>query len=465
MDVESERREIRNFARELHLFFPGFFSGEAPVLFTRAPGRLDVMGGIADYSGSLVLELPLDRATFVAIQPRRDRRLVVTSWNAQSEGWVERVEWDLSELWTDRGPLSYEEFRERWGRDPRLRWVSYVLGGPLVLARHGLIGEGAAGANVAIRSTVPLGAGVSSSASLEVASLLAFCSLWDVELEPLKLALLAQEVENHAVGAPCGVMDQVTAFLGKRDQLLAILCQPAQVVEWIPVPQELCFVGIDTGVKHSVAGSRYRDTRVATFMGRKIISALRRSGGEPDIPGGYLCNVSPEDFVKKYRRHLPGKIKGAQFLAEYEGHDDPATRIDPEAIYAVRSRTEHPIRENRRVHEFMELLRAKGGEQSYVRAGQLMYASHWSYTRLCGLGAKEADFLVQTVRRVGPEKGFYGAKITGGGSGGTVAILVKKEARQLVRRIADAYSSWAGHYPEIFWGSSNGAAWVGAVRV
>ncbi|MDZ7373798.1 MAG: GHMP kinase [candidate division KSB1 bacterium] len=465
MEVDAERKEIRNFARELHLFFPGFFHGEGPVLITRAPGRLDVMGGIADYSGSLVLELPLDRATFVAIQARTDRHLVVTSWNAVREGWQERVEWDLGELWTHSGPLSYQAFREKWGKDPGVRWVRYVLGGPLALARRGLIDPNVRGANVAIRSTVPLGAGVSSSASLEVASLMAFCALWGVKLEPLQIALIAQEVENQAVGAPCGVMDQVTAVSGKRDQLLAILCQPAEVVDSIPVPEGLAFSGIDTGVKHSVAGDRYRNTRVATFMGRKIIGTLRRERGEPDIPGGYLCNLTPQEFTRKYRPFLPVRMAGSRFLAEYGDLEDPATDVDPDTVYAVRSRTEHPIRENHRVRQFMKLLQAGQTEEAFVKAGRLMYASHWSYSRLCGLGAKEADFLVRAVRELGPEKGFYGAKITGGGAGGTVAILAKKESRHLVRRISERYASWVGHHPDIFWGSSHGAAWVGAVRV
>ncbi len=468
MDVEVERREIHNFARELHLFFPGLFSGDRPVLITRAPGRLDVMGGIADYSGSLVLELPLDRATFVAIQPRDDSRFVVVSWNAYTAGWTPKAEWDAGELWRDGQPISYDGFREKCGREESVRWARYVLGGPVALARRRLISPDVHGANVGIRSTLPLGSGVSSSASLEIASLLAFAALWGVKVEPLQLALLAQEVENFAVGAPCGVMDQVTAALSKRDHLIAILCQPAEVRGYVRIPAGLAFWGIDTGVKHSVAGDRYRRTRVAAFMGRKMIAEIRRQRGEPGIPGGYLCNIRPEEFVRKYRPELPARMAGAEFLARYGSTGDPATEVDPGEVYPVRSRTEHPIRENWRVHRFAELLgRAAPGEADRIAeaAGRLMYASHWSYSRLCGLGAREADFLVRQVREYGPSKGFYGAKITGGGSGGTVAVLARSDSRRRLRTIADRYKAWAGREPEIFWGSSNGAVWVGAVKV
>ncbi len=463
--LEPVQDELANFARELRRQFPGFFDTDRPTWIGRAPGRLDVMGGVADYSGSLVLELPLRRCTFAAVQLRSDRRVQVWSVNAEAEGDEPRVALDLKDLGLPGAPVEYSTFQQRVGMDQRTRWVRYVVGGLLVLAREGLLPGDAAGVSIAVASNVPPGAGVSSSAALEVAVLSALAAAYGIALEPLQLALLAQKVENLAVGAPCGVMDQVTASLGKQDALLALLCQPAEVQDYVQLPESVFVCGISTAVKHSVAGPRYRNSRVATFMGRKIIwEAVRAEFPDLEPFGGYLVNVGVREFRRRFWGLLPSRLSGRVFLERYGETGDSVTRVEPEIVYAVRSRTEHAIYEHHRVKRFRAWLeRARLGQQfqnALVQAGRLMYASHWSYTRRCGLGAREADLLVREARARGPAKGIYGAKITGGGGGGTVAILARKGAEAEIEALASVYARTTGLQPEIFWGSSDGAAWT-----
>ena len=201
------------------------FDSAAELFVTRAPGRLDVMGGIADYSGSLVLEMPIHEATLVALQRDASRRLKVISL---SEDLTRELVFEipLDDLERDGQPLDYEAARAYFERTPERHWASYVAGLFLALMRERGVNFNA-GARILIASRVPGGKGVSSSAALEVAVMQAICAAFDIQLEGRELALLCQKVENLVVGAPCGIMDQMTSACGETDRLLTLLCQPA----------------------------------------------------------------------------------------------------------------------------------------------------------------------------------------------------------------------------------------------
>jgi galactokinase len=202
---------------------------------------------------------------------------------------------------------------------------------------------------------------------------------------------------------------------------------------------------------------------------------VRRSGDHVDIDdprwGGYLANIPPDEFDTHYAPRLPERIEGRTFLAQYGGTTDRVTRIDPDRTYAVRVPAAHPVHEHARVRRFVDVLRSSsaGGRRNLGTAGleflgQLMYASHAAYTA-CGLGSPGTDLLVQLVRQRGPAGGLYGAKITGGGSGGTVAVLAAAGADESIQDVAAEYAARTGHQPYVFSGSSPGASTTGAVMV
>jgi L-arabinokinase len=161
---------------------------------------------------------------------------------------------------------------------------------------------------------------------------------------------------------------------------------------------------------------------------------------------------------------LPLAVSGREFLERYSGTTDLVTRVDPARTYAVHQPTLHPIGENARTSRFRELLQAEASESSLTEMGELMYASHASYSA-CGLGSDGTDLLVQLVRDAGPKCGLYGAKITGGGSGGTVAILGRSGAAASVKQIAERYSLMTGRPTYVFRGSSPGACQTDVVQM
>lgn len=449
------------------------FDPDADVFIARAPGRLDVMGGIADYSGSLVLQMPLAEATLVALQIDPIRTLTVVSLTSATS--KSSFTMPLASLEQNGEPVDYSIAQARFQSDERYQWAAYVAGVFLVLSRErGVRFE--RGARLLIASHVPQGKGVSSSAALEVAVMSAVAAAFELNLEAHEIALLCQKVENSVVGAPCGVMDQMTSTCGEADRLLALLCQPAELLGKIALPEDLRVWGLDSGVRHSVAGSDYGSVRTGAFMGYRIIAERAGLKVERQHPAtqclkiiderwrGYLANMTPSEFEQDFAAHLPERMTGADFLQTYSGTVDAVTRVEAERQYAVRQPAAHAIYEHFRVRAFAELLRGTASEQSRELLGELMYQSHASYSA-CGLGSPETDLLVQLVRKAGPVRGLYGAKITGGGSGGTVAILARRDGDASVMAVAEAFARQTNHECAVFSGSSPGSAAFGHLRL
>ncbi|MGH7616931.1 MAG: galactokinase, partial [Gemmatimonadaceae bacterium] len=348
------------------------------------------------------------------------------------------------------------------------RWAAYVIG-VVQHCLHAAPGVGG-GLRLSIESTVPEGKGVSSSAALEVATMMAVAAAFDVRVEPRAIAIACQWVENHVVGAPCGIMDQMTSACGEANRLLRLRCQPGTIEGYNEIPRGYRFFGIDSGLRHAVVGADYGAVRTAAFMGYRMIAHAAglhatRDGARVSVDDarwhGHLANIAPSDYEEHYRALLPERLGGEEFLARFDGITDAVTRVDPECEYPVRNATAHPIYEQARVQRFAELLGELAMDASVApRLGQLMYASHASYTA-CGLGSSGTDRLVDLVSAAGPGAGLFGAKVTGGGSGGTVAILGSESSEDVVRDIAARYTSETGRVAEVFTESGPGAAQLG----
>ena len=311
------------------------------------------------------------------------------------------------------------------------------------------------GARVVITSRVPEGKGVSSSAAVETAVMQAAAGALNLAIEPRDLALLCQRAENLVAGAPCGVMDQMTCVFGDAHALMALLCQPAELQAPVVLPRDVTVWGIDSGERHAVSGSDYGSVRAGAFMGLRIVA------DHLQVPGGYLANLDTADF-ERVARHLPEELGGDEFLARYDGTSDHGH--DGAAGAAVSgSRGDRPPGVRASTGRDVSWV-AAGGRPVTWRASQLgalMYESHASYGR-CGLASHGTDRLVELVKSAGPSAGLYGARITGGGSGGTVAVVGRPDASPAIARIADQYERETGHRPYMFAGSSPGVAAVGA---
>jgi L-arabinokinase len=303
----------------------------------------------------------------------------------------------------------------------------------------------------------------------------AIAAAFQIPLSSTETAFLSQKVENLIAGAPCGVMDQMTAACGESGRLLQIHCQPGELRGCISLPDELGVWGIDSGIRHAVSGADYGIVRTAAFMGYRILAeeaglAVRETGEpgrvEIDDPrwNGYLANIDPAEFHSSLNSYLPHEMVGHEFLKGYRGTTDDVTSVVPSVSYPVYEATRHPIEEHQRVARYASVLHAWKGIVEAELLGALMYESHESYSR-CGLGSDGTDLLVQMVRTKGMTHGLFGAKITGGGSGGVVAVLGRSDAEAAVSEIAQEYAARTGRHSLLISGSSPGAHAFGHISI
>jgi galactokinase len=455
----------------------GYFQKGSEILVNRTPGRLDLMGGNDDYTGGLVFETTIREATLVAVQPRPDRLVRFYNPAIKSIGWLETVEFSLDDLVENGHVKPLETVREWINRDPRSSWCAYILGDLYFLLKE-FPGKVFHGFSLYLESEVPLGKGVSSSAALEVAPMKVMAEIYGIQVRGVQLAEWTQWVEIALTQSACGIMDQLTVVLGDEGYFVPMLCQPCHPKPLVKLPEKLRLWGIDSGVRHSVAGIEYESARAATFIGyrflcdwEKLEPVLDESGALPRRVetkwNGYLANLTPSLFRANYETRLPESMSGSDFNKLYSTHLDPFTPVRPEVTYPVRAAVRYAVEENWRVQSFFSLISRPADlldASTAALLGELMYLAHLGYNE-CGLGSEATDKIVELVREE-KANGLLGAKITGGGAGGTVAILgwSTLAAEKAFQRILEKYADWSKSEPYVFSGSSAGSDKFGVAR-
>jgi len=358
--------------------------GAKPRVF-RAPGRVNLIGEHTDYNDGFVLPMAIDRETVIAIAPRGDRRLRVWSLNLD-----DAREIDLDNL----GP----------GRSGA--WVDYVEGVAAALASRGVE---LTGADIALKSAVGIGSGLSSSAALEIAVGTALSSVAGKPIDKLSLALAGQAAEHRYVGIQCGIMDQFTSVHALKDHAILLDCRSLQAQQ-IPLNLGDCQVVIsDSRVKHTLASSQYNQRRQDCHTGVQILSAV--------LPGIRALRDVTLDELETHRLLLP------------------------ETVFR---RCRHVIAENVRTLRAAEALSA--GD---VRAmGKLMSESHASLRDDYQVSCAELDILVESAAS---QAGVLGARMTGGGFGGcSVSLVARRTLASFRERVSKEYRAKTGINPEIF---------------
>lgn len=357
--------------------------GNEPIL-VQAPGRVNLIGEHTDYNEGFVFPAAIEFQTQAAIAKRTDRRMIVTS-----ENYAERVEFDLDHL----------------PKEPRNHWSDYVVGIVGLLQRK--LG-GLPGADLLLHGNVPQGAGLSSSASLEVAVCKAFLELSGKSMEGVAIALLCQQAENEFVGARCGIMDQFISVHGKKNHALRLDCRTLEY-RLLPIPPDVRLVICNTMVRHSLSGGEYNERRAECEAGARFFAER--------IPGvKSLRDVTLEEY-EKFGRQLPE---------------------------VIRKRCHHILTENVRVLQAAEALQA--GDLKLF--GRLMGSSHASLRDDFEVSCEELDLMVRLAQA---NTGVYGARMTGGGFGGcTINLVEERHVESFRENVAAGYEKGTGRAPEIY---------------
>ncbi len=362
--------------------FERLFGGTAKV--HQAPGRVNLIGEHTDYNDGFVMPAAIGFCTTVAVAARDDRKLVV-----RSENFLEMV------------ALSLDDLPARGSH----HWSDYVVGVAKMLEASG---RRLPGATLLIHGDVPQGAGLSSSASLEVAVCAALLDAAGSQAEAKEIALLCQRAENEFVGARCGIMDQFVASHGRKDHALLLDCRSLEY-RLLPLPETARLVICNTMVRHSVAAGEYNQRRAECEEGVGILARHNR-----DIRA--LRDVTDSDLAA----------------------------LSQELPPTVMRRCRHVIGENARV-----LAAAIALEQgSLEQFGRLMRQSHVSLRDDFGVSCPELDLMVELAAKV---EGVYGARMTGGGFGGCTVNLVRADCVEAFKAaVGRGYEKKTNCVPEIY---------------
>jgi galactokinase len=366
--------------------------GAPPEIFS-APGRVNLIGEHTDYNEGFVLPSAIGFYVRVAVSPRSDGKLLL-----RSSGFDDKFSFNLDDLPSRK----------------LCAWCDYVIGVAVMLARAGHFLKGA---NLLVHGEVPISAGLSSSAALEVASALALLSVTSQELPLKDIAKLCQRAENEFVGARVGIMDQFVSCFGQKGHAILLDCRSLEY-ELVPIPEKVRFVICNTKVKHELSGGEYNRRRQECEEAARVLSKT--------YPGVHSLRDVSSDQLSAV-----------------------AAMMDP-VLY---KRSKHVISENERVLRAAERFRA--GDLDGV--GQLMRESHRSLRDDYEVSCRELDLMVEAAEGL---SGYYGGRMTGGGFGGcTVNLVEERHANAFAEQVADHYLQATHISPDIMiCSAANGAA-------
>jgi len=354
--------------------------GRAPEICAYAPGRIEFIGNHTDYNGGTVLGAALDRGVWVALAGRADARRQWTS--DQRPGRV------LSRA---------EKGSKRTGAES---WVNYPLGVLAALPEFGVVPP--SGFDFLAMSNLPSGAGLSSSAAIELASALAFLEMAGERPPRETVVKIGRHAENHFVGVPCGILDQGVSGFGQKNRLVWIDCR-GPIFETVPLPALAHFWIFNTHTKHALVDGLYAARH------RECMTAAHALGV------GLLVETNLEALAAAESKLSPASVRRAR----------------------------HVLEEIARVAAARHAL--EGGD--LVAAGRLLTSSHRSSQKLFENSTPELDFLVDTLVT---SLGVYGARLTGGGFGGAVMALTSAEFSEAEAHVVvAAYQAKFGAMPEV----------------
>ena len=428
-----------------------------------APLGLDVMGGLAEYAGALLLSAPLGDHVCAAASRREDGLLSVA---APSRVSLRPFEAAMTDIVRD-GTAVHAAQAAHFFRDERCIVARCVVGALVEGVRAGLLPGFPGGLAVSVATAPREQVEQCIAHALCAATLTAAGGALECAIDPVEAAAVAQRVANDWLGLAPGMADAMFSLVSEPGVINQLQTDGYRPGGSVPIPSGVELVGIHSGVDRPDGKAKYDYVRTAAFMGRALIERIIQHEAHPHDPwDGFLSRVSVNDYVEKFRDRLPTKLTGAEFLERFGETGDELTRIDPAVVYKIRSRTEHHIYEHARARDFVECMWRAGrsrDEKALRDAGELMCASHWSYGQRCGLASVETDLLVNLIRQHGEPLGVYGARTTGRGCGGIVAVLMKTGDRTFAALNAalDEYARQTGRIPRILRGSLPGSLLTG----
>lgn len=456
----EDNLDVKNHLLNLKRNFGGFFAPNRDILLTRAPGRMDIIGGGIDFTGASIIQLPVREAIIATIQKRLDRRVLIRSLTNLGTGFNLIAEFNLDSFYAD-GRLKAPEqiWHSRAAAD--VVWTDHVAGVFYQMINTGALTQLPFGATIGLSSDLPINYNMSTSGALHVVVLQALKVLYQLELDNMSAMRLCEKVSGEVVASPGSLGEHMTSALGAPGQFLIRSNNPEPFL--FPIPAGFRFVAIGATPTPVIAAERYGESRIGMMMGKRILLEASHPP-EASTPGSQALNLffghlNPDTLAQQIRKLLPAKMSGQDFLKQFKSHDDPFTQIEPTKEYHIRSYVVHAIQENIWATKMVKLLTDTEMDvnERMTQFGQIMYEVHTLRNRSYRLHSRYSDMIVESVKKAGPEHGFWGALAMGKGGGGTVAILTREGTDDFIHNILTQIADLTGQLPYLFSGSSSGA--------
>lgn len=358
--------------------FRALFPGDKTLLLSSAPGRVNLIGEHTDYNNGFVMPLAIEHRIQIVFCPNASNMVNLYSCNYDEY---------------DSFILPVKEKSEK-------QWSNYIRGIYKMVQDDGY---DVAGMDAVLHGNIPIGSGLSSSAAIEVAALMAVDYHNELNIDPLSQVELAQKCENQFVGVDCGIMDQFVSRMGRTGCALLIDCRNL-TCRHIEIDPSLVIVIANTGIKHNLIDSEYNTRRQECQAANRLLKVAS------------LRDLSPETFDKK--KHL---------LSD-----------------TIRKRATHVVNENQRVLDVAQAF----DDSDFIKAGQLMYESHYSLKDDYAVSCPELDIMVEIATSI---RGVYGCRMTGAGFGGCTVSLVDNDGVIAFCEIMKAsYKEKTGDCPDIY---------------
>jgi len=423
-----------------------FFAPDRQIFVTRAPGRLDVLGGFGAEFGGPGLQCTTGEAAGCAIQRRTDQQLRL--WSPGGAGQrTQRLSTGLGDLGLPDRPIDLQEARAFLCADPRDRWSGYLLGGLLILARdRGL--RASSGFDLLVHSDVPEGRGLGASTAVAVAVLQALAAAYELPLGPRDLQALAPQVEALVQGADGRSTDAAAAVFGLADHLL--VCRPLDAEPMVmPMPAELEFVALECGPRSPTASLDAAGLRCGIAHGLALLRSQR----------GLAASAALTEFPPASLDALPMTVRG-QLLQPLEEQALLAEqRLAGEREYAVREPTRTLLASVARAERFASLWQQAPAAEVLPELGELLFAEHAAQAA-SGLGHPNTDLVIAAARaRQAAGAALYGARAMASGSGSAVLLFGQRgQVWYEALRLKKVLLQQTGHSGQVCRWSSPGAA-------
>jgi L-arabinokinase len=426
---------------------------------TRAPGCVDLAGGVAEMPGSVSVSYATGRSVYSAIQNRDDDKINIRVLRSKDHGGNLEFSADIPTIYTKKGPPRSFAVLEGIFEAADAPWMMEMMAVMIGLRRTHQLNTPKQGFSLVVWSRMPQGGGFGGRVAFATSVALAFRASTGHKLKSVDGIRIARAVRfgyKFVLDKEISWTRALTSAVSQAGCLLSIEHGLDPIMQWVPLPDHTLIAALDTGAGICQPGM-IENATVGAWMGLEHLNQALRN--VELSPRGGWGQVTPAEFEGGLRDHVPTREKGKDWLEKFSEsakdsyYEGLADAVDPDGNYRDRAICEHHVRESGRAKRFLSFLEDYGRtkkEEALIDAGRTLTSSHRSYMEKCGLKNEVIDDMRKSFSSAGRKSGLFGARLSGGGQSGMMITIGHSTAMPALKKIADAHQKEYGQGGNIY---------------